>query len=101
MEQTQVVIAGGGPTGLMLACELRLAGIDVVVLDRAAGRSGESRAGGLHARSLELLEHRGIVDRFLAAGRRVPAAHFSGLWLELSGLDTRYPFVLGIVQARI
>jgi 2-polyprenyl-6-methoxyphenol hydroxylase-like FAD-dependent oxidoreductase len=101
MERTEVVIAGGGPTGLMLACELRLAGIDVVVLDRAPGRSGESRAGGLHARSLEILEHRGIVERFLSAGRRVPAAHFSGLWLELSGLNTRYPFVLGLVQARI
>ncbi|GAA2333612.1 FAD-dependent monooxygenase [Dactylosporangium salmoneum] len=101
MEQTQVVVAGGGPTGLMLACELRLAGLDVVVLDAAAGRSGESRAGGLHARSLEILEHRGIAERFLARGRRVPAAHFAGIWLELSGLGTRYTFVLGLVQARV
>ncbi|MER7009611.1 FAD-dependent monooxygenase, partial [Dactylosporangium sp. NPDC000555] len=101
MERTEVVVAGGGPTGLMLACELRLAGIDVVVLDRAAGRSGESRAGGLHARSLEILEHRGIAERFLSAGRRVPGGHFSGLRLDLDGLPTRYPFVLGLVQARI
>jgi 3-(3-hydroxy-phenyl)propionate hydroxylase len=73
----------------------------VVVLDRAPRRSGESRAGGLHARSLEILEHRGIAGQFVDAGRRVPFAHFSGLRLELSGLDTQYTFVLGLVQARI
>jgi 2-polyprenyl-6-methoxyphenol hydroxylase-like FAD-dependent oxidoreductase len=101
MNQTQVVIAGGGPTGLMLACELRLHGVGVIVLDRAAGRSGESRAGGLHARTLEMLEHRGIVDRFLRLGRPIPAAHFSGIWLDVSPLETRYPYVLGLVQARI
>ncbi|GAA3121973.1 FAD-dependent monooxygenase [Streptosporangium carneum] len=94
-----VVIAGGGPTGLMLACELRLAGVEVAVLDRLAGRSGESRAGGIHARSMEVLDQRGLVDRFLDAGQRVPAGHFSALWLDLGRLETRYPFMLMILQS--
>ncbi|MEU7871495.1 FAD-dependent monooxygenase [Dactylosporangium sp. NPDC049140] len=96
-----VIIVGAGPTGLWLASELRLHGIAVTVLDRRAARMGESRAGGLHARSMEILESRGIAGRFVAAGRRVPYAHFAGLWLDLSRLDTRYPYVLGLVQSRI
>ncbi|WP_433040394.1 FAD-dependent oxidoreductase [Dactylosporangium sp. CS-033363] len=96
-----VIIVGGGPTGLWLACELRLAGVDATVLDRRPARTGESRAGGLHARTLEILELRGLAERFLAEGRRVPNAHFAGLWLDMSRLDTKYPFVLGLVQSRI
>ncbi|MEU0468732.1 FAD-dependent monooxygenase [Amycolatopsis sp. NPDC006131] len=96
-----VVIAGGGPTGLMLACELRLAGVDVTVLDRLPGRSGESRAGGLHARTLEVLDQRGVADRFLAAGRPMQVGHFSGLWLDFSRLPTRYPFLLNLLQADV
>ncbi|UAC01287.1 FAD-dependent monooxygenase [Dactylosporangium vinaceum] len=98
---SQVLIAGGGPTGLWLACELRRYGIDVTILEQRSSRTGESRAGGLHARSLEILGSRGLADRFVAAGRRVPFAHFAGLWLEMGRLDTAYPYVLGLVQSRI
>ncbi|MFI6027904.1 FAD-dependent monooxygenase [Amycolatopsis magusensis] len=98
---TDVVIAGAGPTGLMLAAELRLAGAEVALVDRLAERSGESRAGGLHPRTLEVLDQRGVVDRFLAAGRPVQAGHFSALRLDFSELDTRYGFTLLLMQAEI
>ncbi|MGW0702202.1 FAD-dependent monooxygenase [Streptomyces sp. NPDC002867] len=96
-----VIIAGAGPTGLMLACELRLAGVDVLVLERLAERSGESRAGGLHARSVELLDQRGIADRFLAAGRTGPLAHFSFIPLDIANLPTRHPYALALHQSRV
>ncbi|MFF5295193.1 FAD-dependent monooxygenase [Paractinoplanes globisporus] len=97
----QVVIVGGGPTGLMLACELRLSGVDVLVLERLAGPSGESRAGGIHARTMEILDMRGMLEPFLAEGRRLPRGHFAGIPLDFSGLPTRYPFLLAILQRRI
>ncbi|HEV2636032.1 MAG TPA: FAD-dependent monooxygenase [Actinocrinis sp.] len=96
-----VIIVGAGPTGLMLACELRLAGADVLVLERLAERNGESRAGGLHARSVELFDQRGIADRFLAAGRTGPFAHFSFIPLDIGGLPTRHPYALAIHQSRV
>jgi 2-polyprenyl-6-methoxyphenol hydroxylase-like FAD-dependent oxidoreductase len=97
----QVVIAGGGPTGLMLACELKLAGVDVLVLERLAGPSGESRAGGIHARTMEILDQRGLLGPFLAEGRVLQAGHFGGLWLDFAGFETRYPYLLAILQRRI
>ncbi|MFF8971297.1 FAD-dependent monooxygenase [Streptomyces sp. NPDC014995] len=96
-----VIIAGSGPTGLMLACELRLAGVDVLVLERLAERSDKSRAGGLHARSVELLDQRGIVDRFLAAGRAMPLAHFAFMHLDIEDFPTRHPYALAMHQTRI
>ncbi|WP_143736802.1 FAD-dependent monooxygenase [Microbispora sp. GKU 823] len=96
-----VVIVGAGPTGLMLACELRLAGVDVLVLERLTEPTRDSRAGGLHPRSLEVLDQRGMLDPFLAEGRPLPGTRFAGLPLDLSGLPTRYPFLLVIVQRRI
>lgn len=101
MESSPVLIAGGGPTGLMLACELRLAGVDVTVLERAEGPTGESRAGGIHARTMEILDQRGIIDRFTALGRKIGAAHFSAIWLDVSSMPTRYPHLLMIMQAEI
>ncbi|QDY80079.1 FAD-dependent monooxygenase [Streptomyces qinzhouensis] len=98
---TDVVIAGAGPTGLMLACELALAGVDVVVAERLAERTGESRAGGMHSRTLEVLDQRGILDRFLAAGQLTPVGHFSGLWLDFEGLESRHPLPLMILQSAI
>ncbi|MFF4732266.1 FAD-dependent monooxygenase [Streptomyces mirabilis] len=95
---TDVVIAGAGPTGLMLACELRLAGVDVTVVERLAERTGESRAGGIHSRTLEVLDQRGILDRFLAAGRLEPVGHFSGLYLEFDEAESRHPYPLTILQ---
>ncbi|MFI6038014.1 FAD-dependent monooxygenase [Streptomyces sp. NPDC051315] len=98
---TEVVIAGAGPTGLMLACELRLAGADVVVVDRLAGRTGESRAGGMHARTLEVLDQRGVLDRFLAAGEIQSVGHFSGLWLDFDESASRHARPLMILQSAI
>ncbi|XDV69314.1 FAD-dependent monooxygenase (plasmid) [Streptomyces sp. R33] len=98
---TDVVIAGAGPTGLMLACELRLAGVDVVVVERLAERTGESRAGGIHSRTLEVLDQRGILDRFLAVGELQPVGHFSGLYLDFDESESRHPYPLMILQSDI
>ncbi|RPF25528.1 3-(3-hydroxy-phenyl)propionate hydroxylase [Streptomyces sp. Ag109_G2-6] len=96
-----VVVAGAGPTGLMLACELRLAGVDVVVVERLAGRTGESRAGGIHSRTLEVLDQRGILDRFLAEGEPQPVGHFSGLYLDFDESESRHPYPLMILQSAV
>ncbi|MEV7729934.1 FAD-dependent monooxygenase [Streptomyces sp. NPDC087917] len=96
-----VVIAGAGPTGLMLACELRLAGVDVVVVERLPERTGESRAGGIHSRTLEVLDQRGIVDRFLDAGELQPVGHFSALFLDFDESESRHPYPLMILQSTI
>ncbi|MEU6770344.1 FAD-dependent monooxygenase [Streptomyces sp. NPDC046759] len=98
---TDVVIAGAGPTGLMLACELRLAGVDVVVVERLAERTGESRAGGMHSRTLEVLDQRGVLDRFLAVGELQSVGHFSGLWLDFDESDSRHSRPLMILQSAI
>ncbi|MET9500113.1 FAD-dependent monooxygenase [Streptomyces sp. NPDC006552] len=97
----EVVVAGAGPTGLMLACELRLAGVDVVLVERLAERTGESRAGGIHSRTLEVLDQRGILDRFLAAGELQPVGHFSGLYLDFDESESRHPYPLMILQSAI
>jgi 3-(3-hydroxy-phenyl)propionate hydroxylase len=96
-----VMIAGAGPTGLMLGYELALAGADVLILERRTEATGESRAGGLHARTLEVLDQRGMVEPFLTEGRPLPAAHFSGLWLRLDELPTRYPYLLALLQSHV
>lgn len=98
---TDVVIAGAGPTGLMLACELRLAGVDVTVVDKLTERSGESRAGGIHSRTLEVLDQRGILDRFLAEGQLQPVGHFSGLYIDFDETESRHPYPLMILQSAI
>lgn len=101
METTDVVIAGAGPTGLMLAFELRLAGVDVTLLDRLPARTGESRAGGIHARTMEIFDQRGLLANLLPQGRPSPAGHFGGLPLDFSDFDTRYPCTLSIWQPLI
>ncbi|MEV6967978.1 FAD-dependent monooxygenase [Hamadaea sp. NPDC051192] len=99
---TQVVIAGAGPTGLMLAFELRLAGVEVLVLERLPeARTVESRAGGLHVRTMETLDQRGILEPFLEGGRRRPGVHFAGIPLDLSAVATRHPFLLVITQSEV
>jgi 3-(3-hydroxy-phenyl)propionate hydroxylase len=96
-----VLIAGAGPTGLMLAAELRLAGVDVLVLEALPARTGESRAGGIHARTMEIFDQRGLMDRLLPQGRPIQAGHFGGLRMDFSDYPTRFPYTLGIVQAVI
>ncbi|MGX5843964.1 FAD-dependent monooxygenase [Mesorhizobium sp. ArgA1] len=97
-----VVIAGGGPTGLMLAGELSLAGVDAAIVERRAGQEVEGlRSGGLHARTIELFDQRGIADRFLAQGRTAQVAGFAGVSLDISDFPTRHNYGLALWQKHI
>ena len=102
MTEHAVVIAGGGPTGLMLAGELALAGVEVAIVERRASQDlPGSRAGGLHSRTIEVLDQRGIADRFLAEGQTVQVAAFAGTPLDISDFPTRHPYGLGLWQNHI
>src|SRR5437660_5443456 len=97
MAEHNVVIAGGGPTGLMLAGELALAGVDVAIVERRAGRDvSGSRAGGLHSRTIEVLDQRGIADRFLSQGQVAQVAGFAWIRLDISDFPTRHNDGLGL-----
>ncbi|KAA5834914.1 monooxygenase [Saccharopolyspora hirsuta] len=97
-----VIVVGAGPTGLMLACELALGGVRTRVLERRAEPQRNSRALTLHPRSLELLDQRGLLDRFLPLGRTAPGWHFAQLptHLDFSALDSRLGCTLFLAQAR-
>jgi 2-polyprenyl-6-methoxyphenol hydroxylase-like FAD-dependent oxidoreductase len=96
-----VIIAGGGPTGLMLAGELALAGIDVAIVERRTSQElAGSRAGGLHSRSIEVLDQRGIADRFLSEGQKFHVVHFH-VPLDISDFPTRHNYGLGLWQNHI
>jgi 3-(3-hydroxy-phenyl)propionate hydroxylase len=102
MTDHAVVIVGGGPTGLMLGAELALAGIDVAIVERRADRDiVGSRAGGLHPRTIEVLDQRGVADRFLSEGKPVQVTQFGGTPLDISDIPTRYPYSLGLWQKHI
>jgi 2-polyprenyl-6-methoxyphenol hydroxylase-like FAD-dependent oxidoreductase len=97
-----VVIAGGGPTGLMLAGELALAGVDVAIVERRASQDlAGSRAGGLLSRTIEVLDQRGIVDRFISEGQATQVGAFAGTPLDISDFPTRHPYGLGLWQNHI
>jgi 3-(3-hydroxy-phenyl)propionate hydroxylase len=100
MTDHAVVIAGGGPTGLMLAGELALVGVDVVIVERRSNQDVDgSRAGGLHSRTIEVLDQRGIAERFLSAGQEHPNLAFSGILLDISDFPTRHNYVLALWQS--
>ena len=96
-----VIVVGGGPTGLMLAAELRLHDVHVVVLERDAEPTPVVRSLGLHVRSIEVMDQRGLLERFLAHGKQYPVR--GGFFAAIDkpapeGLDTAHPYVLGIPQ---
>ena len=102
MTEHAVVIAGGGPTGLMLAGELALAGIDVVIVERRASQDLiGSRSGGLHARTIEIFDQRGIADRFISEGQKAQVAGFAGTRLDISDFPTRHNYGLALWQRHI
>jgi 2-polyprenyl-6-methoxyphenol hydroxylase-like FAD-dependent oxidoreductase len=97
-----VVIAGGGPTGMMLAAELALAKVDVAVVERRPDHVlVGSRAGGFHSRTIEVFDQRGVADRFLGEGQVAQVATFATTVLDMSDFPTRHPYTLGIWQSKI
>jgi 3-(3-hydroxy-phenyl)propionate hydroxylase len=100
--QHAVVIAGGGPTGLMLAAELALARIDVAIVERRKSHDVDGlRAGGLHMRALEVLDQRGVVDRFISQGQLHRITPFGGTMLDVSDTPSRHGYYLALFQPRI
>ena len=96
-----VVIAGGGPTGLMLAAEFKLAGVDALIVERRATRDVDgSRAGGLLSRSIEILDQRGIAERFIEAGQIFPMYGFGHVPFDVSDMPSRHSYVLSLPQAK-
>ncbi len=100
MTEHGVVIAGGGPTGMMLAGELALAEVDVVIVERRTSQALDgSRAGGLHSRTIEVLDQRGIAERFVSAGQEHPNVGYALISLEISDFPTRHNYVLALWQS--
>ena len=99
--KNDVIVIGAGPVGLTMACELRLAGLDVTVLERRAKPVSQSRSLTMHGRTLEMLALRGIADRFMARGMKIPSGHFASLptRLDFAVIDTTFPYTLFIPQS--
>src|ERR1700738_4020450 len=102
MTEHAVVIVGGGPAGMMLAAELALAQVDVAVVERRPNHVLiGSRAGGFHSRTIEVLDQRGVAERFLAEGQVAQVATFAATVLDMTDFPTRHPYSLGIWQNQI
>jgi 2-polyprenyl-6-methoxyphenol hydroxylase-like FAD-dependent oxidoreductase len=101
-DKHDVVIAGGGPTGLMLAAELALQGIKAIIIERRDDQGVQgARAGGLHARTIEIFDQRGLAGRFLSEGKTAQVAGFAGVPLDISDFPTRHPYGLALWQKHI
>src|SRR6201997_5940337 len=91
--EVPVIIAGAGPTGLTLATELRRGGADVLLLERRPHRGVDgSRAAGMQPRTIEMLDERGVADRFLGVGPPSNLGNFAGIRLDYSVLPSRFPY---------
>ena len=102
MSEHAVIIAGGGPAGMMLAAELALAKVDVAVVERRDDHVlADARAGGIHSRTIEVLDQRGVADRFLAAGQTVQVATFGSTVMDMSDFPSRHPYTLALFQSEI
>ena len=102
MTEHAVVIAGGGPTGLMLAAELALAGVDVAIVEPRDNQDlAGSRAGGLHSRTIEVLDQRGVAERFLSQGKVMQVGGFAMIPLDISDFPTRHNYGLALWQEGI
>ena len=100
MTERAVVIAGGGPTGMMLGAELTLAGTDVLIVERRPSVELESsRSRGLHSRTIEVLDQRGVVDRFLAEGKAMQVQAFAGVPMDISDFPTRHNYGMALLQS--
>ena len=98
----EVVIAGGGPAGMMLAAELALAKVDVAVVERRPDHVlADARAGGIHSRTIEVLDQRGVADRFLAEGQAVQVATFGATVMDMSDFPSRHPYTLALFQSKL
>jgi 3-(3-hydroxy-phenyl)propionate hydroxylase len=101
-DEHAVVITGGGPAGMMLAAELALAKVDVAVVERRPDHVlADSRAGGIHSRTIEVLDQRGVADRFLAEGRVAQVATFGTTVMDMSDFPSRHPYTLALFQSKI
>ena len=101
MTEHAVIIVGDGPTGMMLGAELLLAGVDVAIVEQIAGeRPGGSRSGGLHARTIEVLDQRGVAERFVSEGKPAQVASFASAPLDISDFPTRRNYGLALWQKR-
>ncbi|HEX2671665.1 MAG TPA: FAD-dependent monooxygenase [Polyangiaceae bacterium] len=102
MNEHSVLIAGGGPTGMMLAAELALAGVGVAIVERRKSQELDgTRAGGFHSRSIEVLDQRGVAERFLSQGKVMQIAGFAMIPLDISDFPTRHNYGLALAQERI
>jgi oxygenase len=99
MVETQVIVVGAGPVGLMLAGELRLGGVDVIVVERLSAPTGESRASQLNARTMEVFDQRGLLER-LGETQSESLGHFGGLPLDVSHVPSAYAGFWKIPQFR-